>query len=155
MSGIPTVRFQGIVYLPTEEDADKYGNILQNLANQILVTFKSCENKNLSFNEKKEIIKELKSLESDLNTLYLLDKQIAQVYDTENPSKPKLESLVSEINGILEKLKKSLGELDKTNTSAQQQIDNYKTAFELLMKVLVTHSDLLKEQNEYKINAIR
>jgi hypothetical protein len=36
----PVVRFQGIVYLPTEQEADQFGNILQDIASKVLTTFR-------------------------------------------------------------------------------------------------------------------
>jgi len=149
----PVVRFQGIVYLPTEQEADKFGIILQDIASKVLTTFRACENRSLSLSEKKQVIKELQPLESQLSELFELDKKIATVYDTENPSKKKLEEKVAQIEKLIATLKPCFAHLDVE--SKTEQVVKYKLLFEGLLEVLRSHSELLKEQNEYKINALR
>ena len=57
-----SVRFQGIVFLPTEQQCDQFGQILQNIANKVLEVFNGCQNKSLSYEQKTKLIQHLWSV---------------------------------------------------------------------------------------------
>jgi hypothetical protein len=107
-----TVRFQGIVFLPTEAECDQFGQILQNIANRVIEVFQGCRNTSLTYEQKTKLIQNLWSvgtlfkptsvnfLETELIPLLQLDINIATVYDVENPSKPLLEAKVEEIKKL-------------------------------------------------------
>jgi hypothetical protein len=60
---------------------------------------------------------------------------------------------VAQIEKLITTLKPCFARLDIE--SKTEQVVKYKLLFEGLLEVLKSHSELLKEQNEYKINALR
>ncbi len=156
---VPTVQFKAIVFLNSEEEINKFANILQDLATKVLATFSIINNTQISYKEKQDCILSLKDLAPDLITLVEIDKKIATSNGLDDEDKKLLREKQQEIvqcQQLLQNLFQNTPNPNPTDsiTNRNQEIQHYQQILQALLDLLRFEADLLQLQNQQKVNDI-
>eukprot|EP01119_Soliformovum_irregulare_P019055 TRINITY_DN5964_c0_g1_i2.p1 TRINITY_DN5964_c0_g1~~TRINITY_DN5964_c0_g1_i2.p1 ORF type:complete len:397 (-),score=74.28 TRINITY_DN5964_c0_g1_i2:12-1202(-) len=152
LRGIPIVQFKGVVFLPTEQDCETFGTILQMIAQKMVLLFSVCENRGPSFEEQRKALEGVNEVGQALPILLDLSKKLRG--STESSTQlQKFQEKEDRLEGSIHVIQETLRSWSP-NQSREVTLSIYGKVFPELLKTLNAVSDLLRLQEENKINTI-